>query len=80
LTLAWKALSIQSEITDDLRVDVASENKAETYLVKEELMRELSFIREQIARAELHTAKARLQQTIGVVPMCKTSSPTLDKT
>ena len=79
LTLAWKALSVQSEITDDLRVDVASKNKAETYLVKEELMRELSFIREQIARAEVHTAKARLQQSIGVVPMCKTSSPTLGK-
>ena len=74
LTLAWKALAVQSEITDDLRADVASENKAETYLVKEELMRELSFIREQIARAELHTAKARLQQSIGVVPMCQPPS------
>lgn len=71
LTLAWKALSIQGEITDDLNVDVASGKKPETYLVKEELMRELSFIREQMARAELHTAKARLQQSVGLVPTCQ---------
>lgn len=71
LTLAWKALSIQGEITDDLRADVASGKKPETYLVKEELMRELSFIREQMARAELHTAKARLQQSVGLVPTCQ---------
>jgi len=79
LSLAWKALFIQGEITDDLVVDVASGKKPETYLVKEELMRELSYIREQMARAELHTAKARLQQSIGVVPTCKSPEqiPTL---
>jgi len=71
LTLAWKALSVQGEITDDLNSDVASGKKPETYLVKEELMRELSFIREQMARAELHTAKARLQQSVGLVPTCQ---------
>ena len=77
LTLAWKALSVQGEITDDLSADVAAGDKPETYLVKEELMRELSFIREQMARAELHTAKARLEQSIGVVPNCQSSPPTL---
>ena len=71
LTLAWKALSVQGEITDDLNADVVSGKKPETYLVKEELMRELSFIREQMARAELHTAKARLQQSVGLVPTCQ---------
>jgi len=71
LTLAWKTLSIQGEITDDLIADVASGKKPETYLVKEELMRELSFIREQMARAELHTAKARLSQSIGIVETCQ---------
>jgi len=71
LTLAWKALSIQGEITQDLNADVASGKQPETYLVKEELMRELSFIREQIARAELHTSKARLEQSIGIVPTCQ---------
>ena len=71
LTLAWKALSVQGEITEDLSADVASGKKPETYLVKEELMRELSFIREQMARAELHTAKARLQQSVGLVPTCQ---------
>ena len=76
LTLAWKALSIQGEITNDLNADVASGKKPETYLIKEELMRELSFIREQMARAELHTAKARLQQSIGIVPMCRPSPST----
>jgi len=75
LTLAWKALSVQGEITDDLSADVASGKKPETYLVKEELMKELSFIREQMARAELHTAKARLQQTIGLVPICQSQEP-----
>ena len=74
LTLAWKALSIQGEITNDLNSDVQSGAKPETYLVKEELMRELSFIREQMARAELHTAKARLEQSIGIVTTCQ--SPT----
>jgi len=72
LTLAWKALSVQSGITSDLSADVAAGDTAETYLVKEELMRELSYIREQMARAELHTAKARLQQSIGRVPTCQT--------
>lgn len=74
LTLAWKALSIQGEITDDISANVKSGEKPETYLVKEELMRELSFIREQMARAELHTSKARLEQSIGIVPTCQTSS------
>ena len=71
LTLAWTALSVQGDITDDLRADVTSGDKPEAYLVKEELMQELSFIREQMARAELHTAKARLQQSIGLVPTCQ---------
>ena len=71
LTLAWKALSIQGEITTDLAADVEFGKQPETYLVKEELMRELSFIREQMARAELHTAKARLEQSIGIVPTCR---------
>ena len=61
----------RGEITDDLNADVASGEKPETYLIKEELMRELSFIREQMARAELHTAKARLQQSVGLVPTCQ---------
>ena len=74
LTLAWKALSVQGEITDDLLTDVKSGEKPETYLVKEELMRELSFIREQMARADLHTSKARLEQSIGIVPACQTPS------
>ena len=71
LTLAWKALSVQGEITNKLRADVESGENSETYLVKEELMQELSFIREQMARAELHTAKARLQQSVGIVPTCQ---------
>jgi hypothetical protein len=74
LTLAWNALSVQGEITDDLNKDVRSGTKPETYLVKEELMKELSYIREQMARAELHTAKARLSQSIGVVPNCQPST------
>ena len=70
LTLAWKALSVQGEITDNLNADVVAGKKPETYLVKEELMRELSFIREQMSRAELHTAKARLSQSIGMISTC----------
>lgn len=71
LTLAWKALSVQGEITKGLNADFESGKTPETYLIKEELMRELSLIREQLARAELHTAKARLQQSIGIVPTCQ---------
>ena len=77
LTLAWKGLSIQGEITEDLAADVATGEKPETYLVKEELMRELSYIREQMARADLHTAKARLQQSIGIVPTCQSPAQVL---
>ena len=80
LMLAWKALSVQGEITEDLSADVALGKKPETYLVKEELMRELSFIREQMSRAELHTAKARLSQSIGSVDSCNAPSVTLVKT
>lgn len=72
LSLAWKALFIQGQITDDLNADVVAGKKPEIYLVKEELMRELSFIREQMSRAELHTAKARLSQSIGRVSACST--------
>jgi len=75
LSLAWKALDVQSAITDDLNADVASGETPETYLVKEELMKELSYLREQMARAELHTAKARLQQSIGRVPTCQKPTP-----
>ncbi len=71
LTLAWKALSVQGQITSDLQTDVSAGKKPETYLVKEELMRELAFIREQMTRAELHTAKARLSQSIGIIPQCQ---------
>ncbi len=71
LILAWRALSVQGQITENLATDVASGDKPETYLVKEELLLELAFIREQMARAELHTAKARLQQSVGTVPYCQ---------
>ncbi len=75
LTLAWKALFVQAEITEDFQADVDAGKKPETHLIQEEVMRELSYIREQIARAELHTAKARLQQSIGLVPICQAPEP-----
>ncbi len=72
LSLALKALKVQTQITDALQDSVKTENKSETYLVKEELMRELVTLRENLARAEFFTAKARLDQSIGIVDKCST--------
>jgi len=73
LSLAWKGLSIQGQIADDIRAGVEKGEKQETMLIKEELLKELYFLREQMTRAELHTAKARLEQSIGQVSACQAS-------
>jgi len=70
LSLAWKAQSVQAQITKAMDSDVKDEKKPETYLVKEELMRELSVLREQQARAEYNAANARLKQSVGKVSTC----------
>jgi|GEM_PF-2120362 len=75
LSLAWKALNIQTKITEALHKSVTEDDKPETYLVKEELMRELASLRENLARAELYTAHARLKQSVGIVDMCTVSTP-----
>lgn len=75
LSLAWRALNVQAKITDSLFESVQTDEKPETYLVKEELMRELAKLRENLARAELYTANARLKQSVGLVELCAVSKP-----
>jgi len=73
LSLAWKAQSVQAKITTEMDAEVRKNKQPETYLVKEELMRELSVLREQQARAEFKAASARLHQSIGQVSTCNPS-------
>lgn len=68
--LAWKAKDVQAGITQKLSDDVSSGNNREIYLIKEELLRELSVLREDIAIAELRAAEARLAQSLGVMTAC----------
>ena len=70
MELAWKAKSIQAGITGKLGADVKSGNNREIYLIKEELLRELSVLREHIAQAELRASEARLSQSLGVMQAC----------
>lgn len=69
--LAWKAKDIQSGITDKLDEDVRTGENREIYLIKEELLREMSILREDIARAELQASKARLAQSLGMMKSCE---------
>ena len=72
MTLAWKAKTIQAQITTKLQDDVAEQSSRETYLVKEELLRELSVLREDISQADLKSTQARLQQSLGEMKTCQT--------
>lgn len=71
MDLAWKAKDVQTQITDRLAKDLASGDSRETYLVKEELLRELSILREDISKAELSAADARFQQSLGNMKSCQ---------
>ncbi len=72
MDLAWKAKDIQAKITDRLSRDVANDLNRETFLIKEELLREMSILRENVARAELFAAESRLKQSVGQVELCQT--------
>ena len=71
MTLAWKAKNIQGQITSSIQKDVAEASGRETHFVKEELLRELSVLREDISRAEYKAAQARLQQSLGEMKSCQ---------
>ena len=73
MSLAWKAKDIQANITENVAKNVTEQGTKETYLVKEELLRELSVLREEISRAELMAANARLSQSLGTMESCQTS-------
>ena len=75
VSLASTARSVQDDITSRFKESVKQETQAETYLVKEQLMRELVTLRQQMAQADLHTANARLQQSVGLVPLCQAPEP-----
>lgn len=76
LSLAWQAHGVQTKITEELKQSVETDGKPETYWIKEELMRELTTLREDLARAELYGAQARLNQSLGLVSVCQTPSET----
>ncbi len=71
MDLAWKAKDLQAGITGKLDADVKAGANREIYLIKEELLRELSVLREGIARAELKAGEARLAQSLGVMKACE---------
>jgi len=71
MDLAWKAKNIQAQITDSLASDVDKGDAREIYQIKEELLRELSVLREDISRAELSAAEARFQQSLGTMKTCQ---------
>lgn len=71
MDLAWKAKDVQVQITDRMSDDVASGEGRETYQIKEELLRELSILREDISKAELSAADARFQQSLGTMKACQ---------
>ncbi len=71
ITLAWKAKNIQGQITSSLQKTVAESSGRETHFVKEELLRELSVLREDISRAEYKAAQARLEQSLGEMKRCE---------
>lgn len=70
MKLAWKAKDVQAGITQKLRDDVIAGKNREIYLIKEELLLEMSILREDIATAELRAAEARLAQSLGVMTVC----------
>ncbi len=70
MDLAWKAKDIQAGITGKLDQDVKAGKNREIYLIKEELLREMSILREDIARAELYAGKTRLAQSLGTMKSC----------
>jgi len=69
--LAWRAKSIQGEITQRLSSDFEKGDAREIYVVKEELLREMSVIREDLSRADLFAARARYDLSLGVVKACE---------
>ncbi len=71
MDLAWKAKDIQDGITGKLNADVKAGKNREIYLIKEELLREMSILREDIARAELRAGEARLAQSLGTMKTCE---------
>ncbi len=70
MELAWKAKDVQAGITQKLNDEVTAGKNREIYLIKEELLREMSILREDIATAELRAAKARLAQSLGMMTAC----------
>lgn len=71
ITLAWKAKNIQGQITSNFQKDMTESMGRETHLVKEELLRELSVLREDISRAEYKAGQARLAQSLGEMKSCQ---------
>jgi len=72
MDLAWKAKDIQAGITRKLNDDIKAGKNREIYLIKEELLREMSVLREDIAQAELRAGEARLAQSLGKMNACET--------
>ena len=73
--LAWRAVDIQGNLTLGMAGLVDRGEQPEIYLIKEELMRELSILREGVARADHQAARARLVQSLGITPDCIQIAP-----
>lgn len=72
LTYAWRANTIQAEIVDRKRAEFDSGEAPETYLIKEELLRELAILRRDLDEAAHQAARVRVLNAIGQGPNCNT--------
>lgn len=67
---AWRANTVQAEITDRTMAQYASGEATEAAVVKEELLRELAIIRWDVDTAGHQAARIRVLNALGLGPDC----------
>lgn len=70
LDYAWRANTIQAEIVSDMTAAFERGEMPETYVVKEELLRELAIIRRDVDEAGHQASRMRVLNTLGLGPDC----------
>ena len=72
LTYAWRANTIQAEIVDRKRAEFDRGETPETFLIKEELLRELAILRRDLDEAGHQESRIRVLNALGQGPNCNT--------
>jgi len=70
LEYAWRANTIQAEIAERAMARHANGDAAEAHVVKEELLRELAIIRQDVDAAGHQAARMRVLNALGLGPDC----------